>query len=116
MKALRRNGGGAGPDLWSLPATAQPQRELRARHETGQLWLAVHVPRLPLYALGAVAPDAPPRAVSEHRGGRGRILVVDAKAAAAGVTAGMSVSGACGLCPRLGVHARDEAAEGAARR
>lgn len=115
MRAFRAGNGEAELALQPAPDTARALHEHAATADPGQqrLWLAIHVPRLSLHALGVAVPDAPPRAVSE-RGRRALIAVVDDRAAAAGVSVGMSVSGACGLCPGLSVHVRDEAAEQAA--
>lgn len=78
------------------------------------LWLALHLPWLPLEALGPVPRPAdgsppPPRAVIEHH----RLRVVNATARAQGLEAGMSTATALSLCPALQQLQRDPAAEAA---
>jgi len=71
------------------------------------LWLALHLPQLPLEA----HPGLPsPSAVAA----RGRVLACDAAAAAAGVAPGMSLTAARAMAPTLNVVARDVAREAAA--
>ncbi|TRZ89646.1 MAG: DNA polymerase Y family protein [Rhodocyclaceae bacterium] len=71
------------------------------------LWLALHLPQLPLEA----HPGLPsPSAVAA----RGRVLARDAAADAAGVATGMSLAAARALAPTLNVVARDMAREAAA--
>jgi protein ImuB len=83
-----------------------------ATHIVAQrLWLALRLPELPLRALGMRAAGSPPLAMAERVQGRMRVTFMDEAAAAAGVSAGMSVSGACSLCPGLAVRERDHAAE-----
>ncbi|MCX7172638.1 MAG: DNA polymerase Y family protein [Proteobacteria bacterium] len=72
-----------------------------------QLWLALHLPQLPLEA----HPGLPsPSAVAA----RGRVLACDAAADAAGVAPGMSLTAARALVPTLNVVVRDMAREAAA--
>jgi protein ImuB len=68
------------------------------------LWLALHFPLLPLEALPLR--QSPSAAVAG-----GRVLVVDAAAAAAGVEAGQKRSTALGRLPGLRLFARDPASE-----
>lgn len=65
------------------------------------LWLALHFPLLPIEALPL---RQPPSAVVA----RGRVLVGDGQAVAAGVRAGQKLSTALGLLPGLAVFERDE--------
>jgi len=71
------------------------------------LWIALHLPQLPLEALlrGSLLPEA--CAVIEGH----RIVACDGKAAARGVRAGMSASAALALAPQLRICQRDAAAE-----
>jgi len=71
------------------------------------LWIAIHLPQLPLEALlrGALLPDA--CAVTEGH----RIVACDGKATARGVRAGMSASAALALAPQLRICQRDTSAE-----
>ncbi len=71
------------------------------------LWLAVHLPRLPLEANGLLSS---PSAVVEQR----RILVCDDAARLAGVKAGTGVAAARVLAPAITLVQRDTAREAAA--
>lgn len=78
------------------------------------LWLALHLPWLPLEALGPAARPAdgtppPPRAVIEQH----RLRVVNASARTHGLSPGMSTATALSLCPALQGLPRDPAAEAA---
>ncbi len=78
--------------------------EPRAR----ELWLCLHFPR---FALEAVMPHgaAGPSAVLDAGG---RVLIAcNAEAERQGVHVGQGLNAALALCPGLGVHARDAAAE-----
>ena len=71
------------------------------------LWIAIHLPQLPLEALlrGSLLPEA--CAVADTR----RIVACDAKARSRGVRAGMSASAALALAPQLRICQRDPSAE-----
>jgi protein ImuB len=71
------------------------------------LWIALHLPQLPLEAFQRGLPSPEPCAVSERQ----RLLVCDAKAAARGLRAGMPVTAALALVPGLRLRERDAAAE-----
>ncbi|MBE0622709.1 MAG: DNA polymerase Y family protein [Burkholderiales bacterium] len=71
------------------------------------LWIALHLPQLPLEAFQRGLPSPEPRAVAERQ----RILVCDAKAAARGLRAGMPVAAALALVPTLRLREREAAAE-----
>ena len=72
-----------------------------------RLWLAIHLPQLPLQA----HPGLPtPSAVAAG----GRVIACDAVASATGVAAGMSLTVARALAPTLNVVARDLSREAAA--
>lgn len=73
------------------------------------LWLALHLPRLPLEAF----PSRPPPSAIVCRE---RIVVADAAAALAGVQPGMRLAGAWALLPSLLVQERDIEREQAALR
>lgn len=73
-------------------------------------WLAVHLPWLPLDALGL--PAAPAGRVVFDAPQR-RVCVVDATAAAAGVRSGMALASANTLCAGLQSHAREPLREAA---
>ena len=71
------------------------------------LWIALHLPQLPLEAFQRGLPSPEPCAVAERQ----RILACDAKAAARGLHAGMPVAAALALAPTLRLRERDAAAE-----
>jgi len=71
------------------------------------LWIALHLPQLPLEAFQRGLPSPEPCAVAERQ----RLLVCDAKAAARGLRVGMPVSAALALVPGLRLRERDAAAE-----
>jgi protein ImuB len=71
------------------------------------LWIALHLPQLPLEAFQRGLPSPEPRAVAARQ----RILVCDAKAAARGLRPGMPVAAALALAPGLRLRERDAAAE-----
>ncbi|MGP1680096.1 MAG: Y-family DNA polymerase, partial [Burkholderiales bacterium] len=71
------------------------------------LWIALHLPQLPLEAFQRGLPSPEPCAVAERQ----RILVCDAKAAARGLRAGMPVTAALALAPGLRLREREAAAE-----
>jgi protein ImuB len=73
------------------------------------LWLALHLPRLPLEAR---APLPSPSAVVE----RGRILIADEAAQGAGVASGIGVAAARALSPGIVLFPRDAPREDAALR
>ena len=70
------------------------------------LWLALHLPWLPLEAVASGA-QALPRCVMHERA----VLLADSAAQAAGITPGMSIAAALGLLPALLPLARDPARE-----
>ena len=71
------------------------------------MWIAIRLPQLPLeiFLRGSSTPE--PFALEE----RHRVFACDRKARARGVRAGMAVSAALALAPRLRVVPRDPAAE-----
>jgi protein ImuB len=69
------------------------------------LWIACHLPRLPLELFASPTPE--PFAVADGR----RIAACDNKALARGVRPGMTVAAAGAIAPRLRVKARDAAGE-----
>lgn len=68
------------------------------------LWLALHLPRLPLEVFAT-------RRAGSVVVAQDRVVVADDAAERAGIAAGMRLSSAWGLMPELSVHARDLAAE-----
>jgi protein ImuB len=74
------------------------------------LWIAIHLPSLPLEAFPPSSASVESWAIAEN----GRVLVYNAAAQARGVQAGMQLSAACALAPELKYRARDPAAEAVA--
>jgi protein ImuB len=71
------------------------------------LWIALHLPQLPLEAFQRGLPSPEPCAVAERQ----RLLACDAKAAARGLRPGLSVTAALALVPGLRLREREAAAE-----
>ena len=71
------------------------------------LWIALHLPELPLEALARGSPLPEACAVAE----RHRIIACDGKARARGVKPGISTSAASALAPQIRISERDAAAE-----
>ena len=71
------------------------------------LWLAIHLPYLPLESRASLSP---PSAVVEQ----GRILLADEAAREAGIVSGIGVAAARMLAPTITLMARDRAQENAA--
>jgi len=91
----------------SLFPTVVPQQDAPAI-EPRELWVAVHLPWLPLEALSApVAPATTPRAVVEVQGQTQFLVAACQNAQRFGVRAGMSVAAALALIPGLATQLRD---------
>lgn len=132
MPRQRFGGGGIARALSRLkegqPAAAEsrgPSREQARSYKTVEaaepsiappasrhLWLAVHLPALPLECLPASTSTAP-RVVVAGEGTQREVVAVDAAAAAKGIRAGHGLNAAYALCPTLEVVARDAAREAA---
>jgi protein ImuB len=74
------------------------------------LWLALHLPSLPLEACRRSLDASAPTVVSTG-GNRPAVLLADAAAARGGAQPGMTLSAACALIPDLNVLARNGALE-----
>ncbi|HEV7608150.1 MAG TPA: DNA polymerase Y family protein [Steroidobacteraceae bacterium] len=74
-----------------------------------ELWVAAHVPQLPLLALRAPSQSMPLVVVDEAR--NPRIVDADSKAQAAGVRIGMTLGAAFAAAPHLDARPRDVARE-----
>jgi len=87
------------------PVAAAP----RAHTPLAGLWLGVHLPGLPLQALGTAVREVSPHgsAVSDGR----RVIACDRVATDHGVLPGLSISSALALCPRLTLLAREPGRE-----
>ncbi|MGH8162457.1 MAG: Y-family DNA polymerase, partial [Gammaproteobacteria bacterium] len=77
------------------------------------LWAAVHLPALPLEALGVAADDPEPIIVVEGELPRAKIVALTAGARAAGIAVGTTAGAACTRSANLAVHRRDPAREAA---
>lgn len=75
------------------------------------LWLALHLPQLPLDAFAGLDADPAPVAVIDEAGGRSQVCAVNAAAAELGVTPGLGLNAAYALAPALQTLARDTALE-----
>ena len=71
------------------------------------LWIALHLPQLPLETFLRGSLLSEPFAVADGQ----RLVACDRKAAARGVSPGMSPSAALALAPQLRIRPRDRAAE-----
>jgi len=105
-KQLRLSGIPPSPAETEKPALPRiPQRERRS-----QLWLAVHLPELPLEVFGPAGREEAAVVVEERRG-KMVVMTASAPARAQGVEAGMELAAACALCGELAIHPRDSRAE-----
>ena len=96
----------------SLPAETivPPPRTLVRASTKEHLWLCIYLPALPLEAL-TDRKHGMARAVVEDVQGIRRVLLVNDKAAAAGIRAGLSVNAALSLLPDLNLEVRNPQAE-----
>jgi protein ImuB len=80
--------------------------------ESRELWIAAHVPRLPLAALQVADPSpAAPLVVLDPEDRNQRVIAADARAEAAGVRIGMTLAAALAAAPEIHPRPRDVAAE-----
>ncbi len=90
-------------------------RSVATQRRTVAVWLGLYLPTLPLEALAQECQVADAnesvRAVFEEQQGVRRVLMANAAANAAGVTAGQSVNAALSLCPALSLEERDQEGE-----
>jgi protein ImuB len=93
----------------SGPGSSQAALALESR----ELWIAAHVPRLPLAALQAAdsSTAAGPLVVLDPEDRNQRVIAADARAEAAGVRIGMTLSAALAAAPEIRPRPRDVAAE-----
>ncbi len=100
------------PDLAVRPASSAQQ--LRPCTISRQLWLALHLPHLPLEALRSALPDkmsSGPMAVSDTQGSYQRVITCNTAAAHCGITRGMDLNAAHALVGDLHIQARDTGQE-----
>ncbi len=120
------------PDLFDLPGTSRHPRAVAARPATALpsgpadsrntaphasssgLWLALHLPQLPLETHTRAMAQSTASVVSMAEGGQARVLCADAAARQAGVYPGLILSAAHALVPELRVYRRNPDAERAA--
>ncbi len=93
-------------DNLELALTEAPQAELplSAAESLEQLWLAIHLPALPLEALIETTEAA---AVFEEQQGVARILLANRAARSAGIVPGLTINAALALTPDLRVEERN---------
>jgi protein ImuB len=93
------------------PSGPGPSDQAALALEPRELWVAAHVPRLPLVALQAVAATAGPLVIIDADDRNQRVIAVDPRAEAAGVRPGMTLSAALTAAPAITPRPRDPAAE-----
>jgi protein ImuB len=94
----------------SGPGSSQAALALEPR----ELWIAAHVPRLPLLALQAAASsteEAAPLVVLDPDDRNQRLIAADPRAEAAGVRVGMTLAAALAAAPQIHPRPRDPQAE-----
>ncbi len=102
------------PPIRAVRMTETAAEEAYPRAQSSCLWLAIFLPRLPLSSLiPASSPPGQLQAVFEEAGRETRIVTVSARAAACGVSPGMTLNGALALVPALRLMARRPALEAA---
>ena len=92
------------------PKGPGPGDQAALAFEPRELWVAVHVPQLPLLALRAPESSAP-LAVLDPEDRNQRIIAVDDLALAVGVQAGMTLGAALAAAPLIDARPRDAAGE-----
>jgi len=92
------------------PPPKGPDSQAALKLAPRELWIAVHVPQLPLLALQAAASSAP-LVILDAADRNPRIIAADANAQAAGVQVGMTLGAAFALVPHLDARPRDAARE-----
>jgi protein ImuB len=98
------------------PSGPGPSDQAALALEPRELWIAAHVPRLPLLALQAgdcasMAPSVAPMVVMDADDRNQRVIAVDARAEAAGVRLGMTLGAALTAAPGITPRPRDSQAE-----
>ncbi len=78
------------------------------------LWLAIHLSDFPLEVVSRGGVSGRPRAVTDGRGVRQRLLICSDEAAALGLRAGMGLQAAYALVPELQILPRNETLEATA--
>jgi len=92
------------------PPPKGPDSQAALKLAPRELWIAAHVPQLPLLALQAAASSAP-LVILDAADRNPRIIDADANAQAAGVQVGMTLGAAFALVPHLDARPRDAARE-----
>jgi protein ImuB len=92
------------------PSGPGPSDQAALAFEPRELWVAAHVPRLPLAALQTSA-GAAPLVVTDAEDRNQRILCADPRAEAAGVHEGMTLAAALAIMPHIDPRPRDAKAE-----
>ncbi len=98
------------------PSGPGPSDQAALAFEPRELWVAAHVPHLPLAALRAAADSATTRGMApvvvfDPEDTHQRVIAADARAEAAGVQVGMTLGAALAAEPGIAPRARDPAAE-----
>lgn len=92
------------------PSGPGPSDQAALAFEPRELWVAAHVPRLPLAALQTTGGGAP-RVVTDAEDRNQRIIAADPRAEAEGVRAGMTLGAALAVMPGIDPRPRDPQAE-----
>jgi protein ImuB len=96
------------------PSGPGPHDQAALAFEPRELWVAAHVPRLPLAALrlkDSSSAAAPPVVVLDAEDRNQRIIAADPRAEAEGVRPGMTLSAALAAAPHIDARPRDVSAE-----
>jgi protein ImuB len=93
------------------PSGPGPSDQAALAFEPRELWVAAHVPRLPLLALMAGRPVSQSPLVLLDTENNQRVVATDERAEAAGVCVGMTLSAALAAAPGIDPRPREPAAE-----
>ncbi len=108
MRQLQLTGLSTATERKTTPISAHPALQ---RKGPPPLWLAIHLPELPLEVFDTADRRERPAVVVEEQGGRMRIVTASSKARKQGVETGMELRAACALCRDLVIYPRDLRAE-----
>jgi protein ImuB len=92
------------------PSGPGPSDQAALAFEPRELWVAAHLPRLPLAALRSTAGGAP-LVVLDTESRSPRVIAADARAEAAGVRSGMTLAAALAAVPDIDARPREPQAE-----
>ena len=94
------------------PSGPGPSDQTALQLESRELWIAAHVPRLPLLAVRSSAnAETAPLVIVDAADHHQRLIDADENALAAGVRLGMTLAAALAVAPRIDPRPRDAARE-----